>query len=126
MKLRIWLALCLLTALAVGTLGVEGLHAQAMPPIYVINEITVIDEAGFQTYVAGERPLILKHGGRFLVLGGKITPVIGTPPKRFTLYAFDSMEEMRAWNDDPAQKELRAMRDKVAKFRVFAVRGFVE
>jgi uncharacterized protein (DUF1330 family) len=126
MTMRFWLVLSLLVTLAVGAIGVERLHAQAKPPIYVINEITVIDEAGFETYVAGERPLILKHGGRFLVLGGKITPVIGAPPKRFTLYSFDSMEEMRAWNDDPAQKDLRAMRDKVAKFRVFAVSGFVE
>jgi uncharacterized protein (DUF1330 family) len=126
MKMSYWIALSLIAAIAVGTIGVENLHAQAKPPIYVVNEITVTDEAGFLAYVDGERPLILKHGGRFLILGGKITPMMGTPPKRFTVYAFDSMEGMQAWNDDPAQKELRAMRDRVAKFRIFAVAGVVD
>lgn len=61
MKTSYWLALSLIAAIAVGTIGVENLHAQAKPPIYVVNEITVTDEAGFLTYVDGERPLILAN-----------------------------------------------------------------
>ena len=75
---------------ALGALAVEGLHAQAKPPVYVVNEIDVTDKAGFQTYAEAQSKLIQKHGGRYVIRGGKIVATLaGTPPSdRYTVYMF--------------------------------------
>jgi uncharacterized protein (DUF1330 family) len=54
---------------------------------------------------------------------GKITAIDGTPPKRFVVIAFDSMEKAQAWDNSPAQKEVNATRVKTTKSRVFIVDG---
>ncbi len=110
---------------ALGALAVEGLHAQAKPPVYVVNEIDVTDKAGFQTYAEAQSKLIQKHGGRYVIRGGKIVATLaGTPPSdRYTVYMFDNQDSMQAWRDDPAQKDGLATRDKVGKFRSFVVEG---
>jgi uncharacterized protein (DUF1330 family) len=54
--------------------------------------------------------LIQKNGGRFIIRGGKITAIDGTPPKRMTVYVFDGVEKMQAWQDAPEQKELKDSR----------------
>ena len=38
--------------------------AAAKPPVYVVNEIDVTDEAGFKAYVSRQQPLIENNGGR--------------------------------------------------------------
>jgi uncharacterized protein (DUF1330 family) len=114
--------------IAVGGLAVEGLHAQAKPPVYVVNEIDITDKAGFQGYAETQSKLIEKHGGHYIIRGGKVVATLsGTAPAdRFTVYVFDSLEQMQAWRDDPAQKEGLAVRDKVGKFRSFAVEGLAK
>jgi len=62
-------------------------------------------------------------GGKYITRGGKTETLDGAPPKRITVLVFDSMEKMQAWWNAPAVAELRATRDKVAKFRAFAVEG---
>ena len=100
--------------------------AAAKPPVYVVNEIDVTDETGFKAYVSRQQPLIEKNGGRYIIRGGTITAIDGTPPKRFTVYVFDSADRMLAWKNDPAQKEIKIIRDKAAKFRSFAVEGLAK
>ena len=41
-------ALALATAFSLGAGLIDGLHAAASPPAYVINEITVNDEPGYK------------------------------------------------------------------------------
>ena len=67
--------------------------------------------------------LIHKHGGKFIIHGGRPIALDGVPPKRFTVFVFDSMEAMRAWKDEPEQNELRALRAKASKTTDFAVEG---
>ena len=123
MKANAKLSLTLLAGLALGAAATEGLHAQATPPVYVVNEVDITDQAGFKTYADAQTVLIQKNGGRYLARGGKITALDGAPPKRATLYVFDSAEKLKAWQDDPAEKDVWAMREKVGKFRTFAVEG---
>jgi uncharacterized protein (DUF1330 family) len=125
MKTRDTMALAMLLGAGVGAVAVQSIHAQAKPPVYVINEVDVTDQKGFQTYVDNNRKLVEKHGGRYIIQGGKVVATLsGTAPTgRYTIYSFDSEEKMRAWRDDPGQKDVVATRDKVAKFRSFAVEG---
>jgi uncharacterized protein (DUF1330 family) len=76
-------------------------------------------------YVDAQSKLIQKHGGHYIIRGGKILASLsGTPPTgRYTVYLFNSQEKMQAWRDDPGQKGALGVRDKVAKFRSFAVEG---
>jgi uncharacterized protein (DUF1330 family) len=126
--MKIWyiVALSMVAGAALGGAAIQGLHAQAKPPVYVVNEVDVTDKAGFQTYAANQETLIKKHGGQYIIRGGKVVATLsGTPPlDRFTVYRFDSQEKMQAWRDDPAQKDGGlAARDKVGKFRSFVVEG---
>ena len=55
-----------------GAIAVQGLHAQVKPPVYVVNEIDVTNQAGFQKYASAQAQLIQKHGGRYVIRGGKV------------------------------------------------------
>jgi uncharacterized protein (DUF1330 family) len=52
-----------------------------------------------------------------------ITASDGTPPNRFVVIAFDSLEKAKAWTASAAQKEVDAIRAKTTKSRVFYVEG---
>jgi uncharacterized protein (DUF1330 family) len=111
---------------ALGVVAVEGLRAQAKPPVYVVAEIDVTDPATYQTYVDRNGALVQSFGGRFLARGGKTEAIAGSPPRgRVAIYTFESMEKMQAWRDSPQYKELVALRDKSANFRSFVVEGTI-
>jgi uncharacterized protein (DUF1330 family) len=101
------------------------LQAQAKPPVYVVNEVEVIDPAAMKTYADAQSVLIKKHGGRYIIQAGKILATLsGTAPTgRFTVYTFENAEKMQAWRDDPGQKDVMGSRDKAAKFRSFVAEG---
>ncbi len=86
------------------------------------------DQAGFQAYAAANSKIIEKHGGRYIIRGGKIMETLsGTPPTgRYTVYVFDNEDKMKAWQTDPAFKDLMATRDKTGKFRSFVVEGLAK
>ena len=61
-------------------------------------------------------------GGIFLAAGGKTTTIEGEPPKsRVVIQQWDSVEKIQAYRDSAAFKDLLPMRDRLAKFRSFAV-----
>jgi uncharacterized protein (DUF1330 family) len=124
MEIRQKMTLTLVAGMALGGAAVEGLQAQAKPPVYVVEEKSEIaDPAGLKAYAAKEDVLIQKNGGKFFIQGGKPIALDGTPPVRFTMIVFDSMEKMQAWQDEPSQKELQAMRAKASKGTSFAIEG---
>jgi uncharacterized protein (DUF1330 family) len=129
MKIRNTTVLTLLAGVAIGAIAMQGLFAQTNKlPVYIVNEIEVTDQAGFQAYADAQSKLIQKHGGHYIIRGGKVVASLsGTPPSgRYTVYVFDDQEKMQAWRDDPGQKEVLATRDKVGKFRSFAVEGIAK
>jgi uncharacterized protein (DUF1330 family) len=125
MKNHLKLAFALIASAAFGGVT-QGLHAQAGPPIYVIEEIDVSNlDSYLREYAVKSLALVNASGGHRLVIGnGKITPIEGEPPKsRVVVLQWESMEKMQAWLNSPANKELRKIGDKYAKFRIFAVEG---
>ena len=119
----------LATAFTIGmgcaVITIHGLQAQAKPPVYVLNETEVLDPAAMRAYAEAQAALVKKHGGRYIIQGGKILATLsGTAPfGRITVYTFENADKMQAWRDDPAQKDLMGNRDKAAKFRSFIVEG---
>jgi uncharacterized protein (DUF1330 family) len=126
MKTNHKLTLALFAGIFVGGVAIQGLHAQANPPIYVIQEIDVSDQDAFlREYAVKSRSLGRSFGGRILVAGsGKITSIEGEPPKsRVVILQWGSLDKVQAWASSPEYKELRKTGDKYAKFRIFAVEG---
>jgi uncharacterized protein (DUF1330 family) len=125
MRKYLAVSVAVLAGVIIGGFAVQGLHAQGKAPVYVVNEVEVIDAAGMKAYADAQSVLIKKHGGRYIIQAGKILATLsGTAPAgRYTVYTFESAEKMQAWRDDPGQKEVLATRDKVAKFRSFVVEG---
>ena len=113
---------------ALGAAAVEGLHAQAKPPVYQVTEIDV-SAANVEAYVKDYAPkaqaLIKANGGRPLAGTQNVTTLEGDAPKRrVAITQWDSLEKLQAYRNTAEFKELRAtVGDKLAKFRSFAVEG---
>jgi uncharacterized protein (DUF1330 family) len=127
---RVGIAIALLASMAIGGGVVEGLHAQAKPPVYFIGEIEVTNPEGYaKEYLPKARELITAHGGQLLAAGGaagsgnQVIAVDGEPPKRVVLYRYPNVEAVHAWHDDPAYQQVRKIGEKYAKYRTFAVEG---
>ena len=130
MKTQYAVALALLTGVGVGAVVVQGLHAQAKPPVYYVAEIDVTNpDAYAKEYAPKARAIIEAAGGRFLAIGGvttgakAVTAFDGEPPKRVVVQVWDNMEKIKAWRANPEYIALRKVGDQYAKFRSFAVEG---
>jgi len=125
MNRHITLALAMLAGAAIGAIAVQGLHAQAKPPVYSTSEIDLTNADGYlKEYAPRAQALIRENGGRILVAGGKTTVFDGDPPKtRVTMQVWDGIEKYQAYRSSAAYKEIRVIGDKYAKFRTFVVEG---
>jgi uncharacterized protein (DUF1330 family) len=124
MKTYFTVGLAMFAGFGLGAVAVQGIHAQAKPPIYQITEIVPDNMATYvKDYVPRAQAAIKAAGGRLLA-GGAATAVEGDPPKpRIAITAWDSSEKFQAYRNSAAFKELVPTRDKLAKFRSFTVEG---
>jgi uncharacterized protein (DUF1330 family) len=125
MKMKHKLALALVVGLASGSAIMQGLHAQTKPPVYVVVDIAAItDPEGFKAIppLAGPESLT-PFGGRYVIRTEKITALDGTPPKRFVVIAFDTVEHAQAWKASESSQKVDAIRDKTTKSVQFLVDG---
>ena len=125
---RIGLVMVMGTAL--GALGSEALHSEAVPPAYLIGQIDVSDPDGYaKEYLPKAREIIKAHGGKLVAAAGaaatgsQVVAVDGNPPKRVVVYVYPSMVALRAWRSDPAYVQVRAVGEKYATYHTFAVEG---
>jgi uncharacterized protein (DUF1330 family) len=113
--------------LVIGAVAIKDLQAQAPSsnkgPAFYIAEFEVIDREGLKPYSARVSSTLEPFGGRFIVRGGKIAALEGEAPKGIVVIAFESMEKAQAWYDSPAYREIRPIRHKTAKSRVFILEG---
>ena len=134
MKTRFTVAVSMLAGAALGAVAVQGLHAQAKPPVYYVAEIDVTNPDAYgKEYAPKMQALIKSHGGRQLAIGGTagvgakaLTAFDGAPPKRAVVQVWDNMEKLQAWRNDPQFKEIRQIGEKYAKFRGFAIEGMTQ
>jgi uncharacterized protein (DUF1330 family) len=130
MKFSIGVALGVLAGMGIGAIAVQGLHAQATPPIYYVTEIDVSDpEAYTNEYLPKARAIIEASGGRYVASGGpgsqsKVTGFEGDVPKgRVVILMWDSLEQIQAWRSSPEFQANRMIGGKYAKFRSYTVEG---
>ena len=125
MKANFKVAIALVAGAAVGGVAVQGLHAQAQPPVYTVSEIDVTNLAAYENEFAPlAQASIRKSGGKILAGSQKVTSLEGTPPKsRVTIQVWDSLEQAQAWRNSADYKAARMIGDKYATYRAFAVEG---
>ena len=125
MNRPIALGLTLLAGVAIGATAIQGLHAQAKPPVYLVSEIDVTNvDAYTKEYVPLARAAIKKSGGKLLAASQNVTSLEGAPQKsRVTINVFDNLEQARASRNAAEYKDARKIGDKYAKFRAFIVEG---
>jgi uncharacterized protein (DUF1330 family) len=124
MKTRHATLASLLAGVALGAAGVHTLHAQAKPPAYVVGEIEVADqERYFKEYVPPAVKAVVDGGGKYIVRNGKSVSLYGEPPKALAIMRFESLERAQAVFASKAYNDAKAIGDKYAKFRIYAVEG---
>jgi uncharacterized protein (DUF1330 family) len=123
MNQRIALGLAMLAGAAFGATAVSGLNAQGKAPgAYAVVDISAINNLdAYKTLIPKAGPAADAFGGKFIVRTEKFEAFDGTPPSRFVIVAFDSMEKAKAWHDSAATKDVDAIRMKSSTSRAFAV-----
>jgi uncharacterized protein (DUF1330 family) len=123
MKNHYTVGLAMLVGFGFGAITVQGLHAQAKPKAYLVTETEVIDAAALATYTPQAQAAVKAAGGRpgIVPSGGKIVSLEGTPPKRFGVSEWESLEKAEAWHKSAERKALTPLREKAFKI----VRQFV-
>ncbi len=80
---------------------------------YLIANVDVKDAATFEDYRTQVPATIAKHGGRYLVRGGRVERLEGTwNPTRLVVLEFPSMEQARRWYDSEDDRGPKALRMK--------------
>lgn len=124
MKTRFVVLVSVMAGIATGAAAVQALHAQARPPAFVVGEIDVKNaDLLDKEYVPGASKAVRDGGGKYLAVGGKSVSFYGEPPKRIAIMAFDSLEKAEAAFNSAAYKQAKAVGDKYATFRIYAVEG---
>ncbi len=127
MKTNYKVAIALISGAAIGGAAIQGLHAQAKPPAYIVIPILKInDGAAFKAGVTDKvKPEDLKAaGGEWVIRNTKFTSLDGSPPERLVVLKFDSIEKAQAFSNTTAQKEINAARIKSTNSLSFIVEGF--
>ena len=125
MNTRFAIALALLAGFTIGGAAVQGLHAAARAPAYVVTEVSISDLDTYQKeYVPLAQASIKASGGHLVAASQNIVVLEGpSPGTRVAINQFDSLDAVQVWRNSDQFKEARKAGDKYAKFRAFAIEG---
>jgi uncharacterized protein (DUF1330 family) len=131
MKQYLGVGLGMLAGVAIGAAAITGLNAQTKPAIYLVTEIDVTDPDAYAKEFAPKAQATIKAaGGRFVAIGGvagvgakPVTGLAGTPPKRVTIQAWESLDALNAWYKSADYQAALKIGEKYASFRRYAIEG---
>ena len=81
-------------------------------PAYAIGRLTMRDPSWLDEYGPKTAALVEKHGGKYLVRGGKMDRLEGDGelPSVMVVLEFPSMEQAQAWYNDPEYAPMITLR----------------
>jgi uncharacterized protein (DUF1330 family) len=125
MNRHIATGLTLLAGVAIGATAVNGLHAQGKAAAaYAIVDISKMNDPDtFKTLFPIAQKAMDEFGGKYVIRTDKITALDGTPPARFVVIAFDSMDKAAAWHASAGMKQVDNIRLKSTNSSQFLVEG---
>lgn len=93
-------------------------------PAYVVVAVTVNDPQTYAEYRPLASAAVARHGGRYLVRGGAVTPLEGDwQPQRFVILKFPSVAQAQAWYHSAEYQPAAALRHRAAASKMFIVEG---
>jgi len=94
-------------------------------PAYVIGRLQVHDAAWGAEYGERIRPLLEKHGGRYLVRAVQLETLEGGAPlpSAMVVLEFPSLEHARAWYHDPDYAPLIRLRQSGSEAEIVLADG---
>jgi uncharacterized protein (DUF1330 family) len=131
MKQYLGLGAAMLAGAVMGAAAVNGLHAQAKAPVYLVTEIDVTNPEAYGTEFAPKAQATIRAaGGRQIAIGGaggagakQVVAIEGPAPKRVVIQAWDSLDALKAWYNGADYQAALKIGTKYATFRRFAVEG---
>ena len=93
-------------------------------PAYVLVDVEVTDPETYKEYRAKAAPIVMAHGGRYIVRGGAqhhLEP--GWDLHRTVLLEFPSVEAARAWYDSPDYRKVLPIRLRSSRSRLVILEG---
>jgi uncharacterized protein (DUF1330 family) len=90
---------------------------------YVVVEVDVENPEGYAEYAPLATESVAKHGGRFLVRGGKSEVWEGEWAARIVVLEFESLDAARAWYFSDDYQAAAAIRHRHSHARMVAVEG---
>ncbi len=92
--------------------------------VFMLVEARTIDLEKYSQYISQVSRLVVQYGGRYLVRGGKITP-LGNDwnPERIIILEFPSEERIREWLSSPEYKAIAPLREAGAETRAVLLEG---
>jgi uncharacterized protein (DUF1330 family) len=123
MKRSITIAIAMLAGATLGAAAVNGLNAQTMAPgAYAIIDISEINNLNdFRTLIPKADASNAEFGAQVIARTENIVALDGTPPKRFVIVGFDSIDKAMAWDKSAGQAEVNTIRKRSTKSRTFIV-----
>ncbi|MCB4821919.1 DUF1330 domain-containing protein [Roseicella aerolata] len=95
-------------------------------PAYLVANLRVKDPAKFAEYREKVTPMIARFGGRYLVRGGAVTPVEGSPNlERVVIIEYPDMASLKAFYHSAEYAPLIALRQAASEGDVAFVEGYV-
>jgi uncharacterized protein (DUF1330 family) len=124
MKTHYAVALAVAAGFGLGAVAVQGLHAQAKPPAYLLAEVQVTDPDTWKQYLAALPGTMAPYKTRTLARANPVALDNSAPPAgSLVIIAFNNMEDVKAFWNSPAYQAIIPLREKSAKTRVYAVEG---
>jgi uncharacterized protein (DUF1330 family) len=94
--------------------------------VYIVVDLQVTDPVAYDQYRPLAAASIARHGGRFIVRGGKVDLLEGEPqPERIVLIEFPEAETARRWYRSEEYQAALKIRQAASRGRVFLVDGAV-
>jgi uncharacterized protein (DUF1330 family) len=92
---------------------------------YVIGHMKLTDPSWVEEYRSTVPSIVAKHGGEYLVRGGKMETLEGSAPlpTSFVILKFPSMEKARAFHTDPTYAPFIKLRQKGSELEMVLVEG---
>jgi uncharacterized protein (DUF1330 family) len=107
-----------------GALAVQGLHAQAKPPVCVIFEAEVKDKAAYGPFAQIAVKELQAQGGKFIVLGATPDVLSGSQTSNaVSISQWASKEDAVRWFNSDVMKPVREAQAKYTVTRLSVVEG---
>jgi len=97
----------------------------------MVTEVKKKDKQKYNEYIAAVTEIIQKHGGRYLVRGGRLTPLFKSREldrrhvDKIVIIEFPTAADHRRCFTSPEYLALIPLRDEAAEIRAFLLEGYV-